>query len=144
MRWSDRKPEFVEQRTDAALARLGQSEQEILSRSREEFLGDREARDLASFHLFLSVQACIDVSAHRIAREGWPVPDDPALAIRFVTEQAGIQPATDLPLQRMVRLWEQIGMDYATVDHGRMYDEYREGIAALRRFLDGVRAEAGL
>jgi uncharacterized protein YutE (UPF0331/DUF86 family) len=44
----------------------------------ETYLADPQRRDLALFYLFLTIQKCIDLSAHWVADAGWSEPDDAA------------------------------------------------------------------
>jgi uncharacterized protein YutE (UPF0331/DUF86 family) len=46
----------------------------VLPASREEFLGDRTAREVVVLNLFVALQDALDLATHWIADEGWEVP----------------------------------------------------------------------
>jgi len=110
----------------------------------EEFLADEDRQDVASFHLFLAIQECIDLAVHWVADEGWGAPDDAASAFLLLAARRAIDRDLAEGLRGAAGLRNLIAHGYATVDHARLHAEYREGIATLRRFLAAVAIEAGL
>jgi uncharacterized protein YutE (UPF0331/DUF86 family) len=69
------KVDVVGRKLTRATDRLDKAER-ILSGPAGEFLADEDAQDLASFHLFLAIQECIDLALHWVVDEGWEAPDD--------------------------------------------------------------------
>jgi uncharacterized protein YutE (UPF0331/DUF86 family) len=135
------RPEVAGQKIARASARLEQAEA-ILSRPREEFASDPQARDLASFHLLLAIQEVIDLAAHWVADAGWPAPADASSAFEVLADHGVIERGLAEGLRGAAGLRNRIAHGYAGLDHGRLHDESRAGVATLRRFLVRV-AEAG-
>jgi len=120
------------------------SAEEILARPSEEFLDDTKGRDLASFYLFLAIQECIDLAAHWVADARWGSPDEAGGAFELLADHRAINRALAQKLRGAVGLRNLIAHGYSLVDHGRIQNEYREGVKALRKFLALVADEAGL
>ncbi|HUP24826.1 MAG TPA: DUF86 domain-containing protein [Thermoanaerobaculia bacterium] len=116
----------------------------ILSRPRETFLAQPEARDLAAFYLLLAIQECIDLAAHWIADEGWLAPDDAASTFDVLSDHGVIDRSLASGMRAAVGLRHRIAHGYTTLDHGRMYDESDEGVATVRAFLAAAAEAVGL
>jgi|SRR6476661_2200497 len=139
--WSMASSEVVRERTTRAAAWLEKIET-ILSRPEAEFLP--EDRDLASFYLFLVTQECIHLLAYWIAGSGWDTPDDAASAFELLADRAAIDRGLATRLRRMLRLRDLISHGDLPEEYEHIQNEYREGVANLRRFLAAVAIEAGL
>ncbi len=126
-----------------AAARLDAAER-ILGRPRETFLRDPEGRDLTSFYLLLAVQECVDLAAHWIADEGWLAPDDLASTFDVLADRGVIAPPIAEGMRAAVALRHRIAHGYATLDHGRLHDESRQGVATIRAFLAAAAEAAGI
>jgi uncharacterized protein YutE (UPF0331/DUF86 family) len=137
------KPDIVRRKITRAVARLDEAET-ILCQPPEEFLASPKDRDLASFYLFLGIQECIDLAAHWVSDEGWGSPDDAASTFLLLADRRAIDRDLAERLRGAAGLRNRIAHGYDTVDHMRIQSEYRDGIAALRRFLAAVATEAGL
>jgi uncharacterized protein YutE (UPF0331/DUF86 family) len=137
------KPEVVGKKLMRATAWLDSAEK-ILSRPPEEFLANTERRDVASFYLFLAIQECIDLAVHWVADEGWGPPDDAGATFFILADHQAIDRDLARRLRDATGLRNRIAHGYATVDHELIQSEHEDGIAALRRFLTAVAAEAGL
>jgi uncharacterized protein YutE (UPF0331/DUF86 family) len=137
-------------RPDLAVKKIGRTKgwlddaEEILSRPTEEFLADVKNRDLATFYLFLSIQECIDLAAHWVADAGWDVPDEAGSTFDLLAEHGAIDHDLAAVLRGTVGLRNRIAHGYGSVNHQRVHQEYRGGVAALRSFLSLVMSEAGL
>lgn len=116
----------------------------LVSRPEEEFLSDVKGRDLASFYIFLTIQECIDLAAHWVAEAGWSAPDDAASLFDVLADREVIDRDLATSLRGTVGLRNRIAHGYASVDHGRVQGEFRQGASALRRFLARTISEAGL
>jgi uncharacterized protein YutE (UPF0331/DUF86 family) len=127
----------------AAAARLDQVD-ELLSRSREEFLGNVQSRDLATFYLFLAIQECIDLAAHWVADAGWPASDDAASTFDLLADHGVVDLEMANAMRGAVGLRNRIAHGYTALEHGRLFDESRHGVATLRRFLVVSADKAGV
>ncbi len=137
------KPDVTEKKLAQATTWLDSGE-ERLSLLAAEFLADRKSKDLASFHLFLAIQECIDLGCRWAADRGWGSPDDAAAMFDLLAVRGAIDHRLAATLRGAVDLRNQIYYEYWAVDHERIQSEYREGVKALRRFLALVADEAGL
>lgn len=137
------KPDVVGKKLIRATRWLDRAEAK-LSMPAGEFLADEDRRDVASFHLFLAIQECIDLAVHWVADAGWGAPDDAASTFLLLADRQAIDRELAEGLRSAAGLRNLIAHGYATVDHARILNEYREGIADLRRFLAAAAAEAGL
>jgi uncharacterized protein YutE (UPF0331/DUF86 family) len=108
------------------------------------FLADPKGRDLALFYLFLAIQECIDLAAHRVADEGWGEPDDAGSAFDVLADRGAIDRETATSLRAAVGLRNRIAHGYALLDYVRVHREAQTGIPALRRFLLAITEVAGI
>jgi uncharacterized protein YutE (UPF0331/DUF86 family) len=115
-----------------------------LDRPRDLFLADADARDLATFHLFLAIQEVIDLAAHWVADAGWEPPDDAGGAFDVLAKRGVISVPAATELRAMVGLRNRIAHGYATLDHERLHEEANAGLAAMRAFLVVIADAAGL
>jgi uncharacterized protein YutE (UPF0331/DUF86 family) len=116
----------------------------LLDRPRAEFLADLRGRDLTAFYLQLAIQDCIDLASHWVSEASWPPPDDAGSAFEALADHGVIPPEVAAVLRDAVGLRHRIAHGYATLDHGRLYDEAREGRPVLARFLTLLAGAAGL
>lgn len=130
-------------RVARALAWLEDAER-TLALPLEEFAGDVRARDLSLFYLFLAIQECIDLAAHWVADAGWILPDDAGSTFDVLADHGVFDRTTADALRRATGLRNRIAHGYALVDSARVQAESRQGIPALRRFLELVARAAGL
>ncbi len=110
----------------------------------EKFLSDADSQDLASFHLFLAIQECIDLAARWVADAGWGSPDEAGATFRVLMGRGAIDYELATKLHKTVNLRNRIAYNYSTVGHERLQAEYRDGVEALRQFLALVADEARL
>ncbi|HSC28330.1 MAG TPA: DUF86 domain-containing protein [Vicinamibacterales bacterium] len=111
---------------------------------RDVFLASIEARDLATFYIFLAVQEVIDLGAHWVADEGWGTPDDAGGTFDILASRGAIPVDLADGLRAAVGLRNRIAHGYATIDHERLHQEATAGISNLRDFLSRVASAAGL
>ena len=135
--------EVAATRVARALGWLNDAEA-LLARPPETFVADRSGRDLALFYLFLAIQECIDLAAHWVADEGWVPPDDAGSTFDVLADRGVIDRSTADALRAATGLRNRIAHGYAMADYGRVHEESRPGLPALRLFLDAVARAAGL
>lgn len=116
----------------------------ILSRPPEELLADVQARDLASFYLYLAIQECINLAAYWIAGAGWGLADDATYTFDILADHSAIDRDLAEKMRGAVGLRNRIAYGYARFDHARLQSEFREEVGVLRRFLALVGGEARL
>lgn len=135
--------DLLARKVTRAAARLDDA-QRLLDSARKAFTGDAKSRDLTSFYLFLAIQECIDIAAHWIADAGWPPPDGSAASFDVLADRNVIERSLADGMRAATGLRNRIAHGYADVDHGRLYDEARDGVTTLRHFLAAVAEAAGL
>lgn len=135
--------DVVARKIASATAHLADIES-ALDCSREEFLGDVKNRDLTAFYLLLTIQDCIDLASHWVAEAGWAPPDDAGSAFDTLADHRIIDRELAGTLRAAVGLRNRIAHGYARIDHGRLYEEVREGSGSLKRFLIALAGTAGL
>lgn len=137
-------------RRDVAGARVARAvawiddAERTLSLPLDELAADVRARDLALFYLFLAIQECIDLAAHWVVDAGWMAPDDAGSTFDVLADNGVFDRQTADALRKAADLRNRIAHGYAMVDPARVQAESRQGIPALRRFLDLVARAAGL
>jgi uncharacterized protein YutE (UPF0331/DUF86 family) len=137
------RPEVVERKLSRAIAWLDDAEAK-LSRPAADFLADLDAQDLASFHLFLAIQECIDLAAHWVADARWGSPDEASATFDLLARHGAIDHELAAKMRGAVGLRNRIAHGYSTIDQARIHGEYREGITTLRKFLAHVAEEVAL
>ena len=137
------KVDVVRRKVTAALTRISRAES-VLALPAHVFLADEASKDLASFNLFLAIQECIDLASHVVADEDWGPVDDAASAFDLLAGHRVIDRGLAEEMRRAVGLRNLIAHGYSLVDHQRIQDGYREGVASLRRFLAAVAEKAGI
>ena len=135
--------EVLARKIASATVRLRQVDK-LLDRPREEFLAEVTGRDLTAFYLQLAIQDCIDLAGHWVADAGWPPPDDAGSTFDVLADHEVISHELADILRDAVGLRHRIAHGYATLDHGRLYDEARAGCPELERFLVALADAAGL
>ncbi len=135
--------EVAARKIAAATARLEQAEA-ILAQSREEFLADLSGRDLAAFYLFLAIQECVDLAVHWVADSSWPAPDSAGASFDVLVDHGVIDAALATAMLGAVGLRNRIAHGYALLDHERIYEEAKDGVGHLRRFLALAADKAGV
>ncbi len=133
-------PDVAARKVASATARLADVD-EILERGRPAFLTDIKHRDLATFYLFLAIQDCLDLASHWVSDAGWQPPSGAAEAFDCLADHEAIDRELANAMRGATGLRNRIAHGYVSVDHGRLFEEYGEGSAALKRFL-GLAAEA--
>lgn len=137
------RPDVARRKIAGAEAHLREAEP-LFDRPREEFVGDKKTHDLAAFYVFLAIQEVIDLAAHWVADEGWGPPDDIPSVFDTLSEHGVIDGDLATRLHAAASLRNRIGHGYATIEHGRLYDEFREGADTIRRFLSELAEAADL
>jgi uncharacterized protein YutE (UPF0331/DUF86 family) len=135
--------EVASARIARAVAWLDDAER-IFNRDAEAFVSAVGDRDLAIFYLFLALQESIDLAAHWVADAGWGAPDDAGSTFDVLAERGAIERSLADRLREGVGLRNRIAHGYALLDYHRVQSEAKQGIPAVRAFLDATGHEAGL
>lgn len=134
-------PDVVARKVATARARLAGAEA-LAARAREP--GDVEARDLATFYIFLAIQEAIDLAAHWASDAGWEPADEAGAVFDVLAGHHAIDRDLADAMRRAVGLRNRIAHGYAAIDHERLFRELADGAGAIRRFLVAAATAAGL
>jgi uncharacterized protein YutE (UPF0331/DUF86 family) len=105
-----------------------------------ELAANRDALDLVSFNLMLSVQVCADLASHVIADEGWPAARGLAEGFARLGERGVLSARTAAALGRAVGLRNVVAHGYATVDTALVFAAAQAGLADLEGFASELAA----
>jgi uncharacterized protein YutE (UPF0331/DUF86 family) len=103
---------------------------------------DRDALDLVSFNLMLSVQVCADVASHLIADEGWMPANSLAEGFTRLEQNGVLAASTAESLRRAVGLRNVVAHGYARLDVRRAFLAASTGTLDLEAFAREVSAWA--
>ena len=122
---------------DSSLVRL----EEFRRLSREQFLSNQDALDVACYRLLVAIESALALCFHVAAKRLHQVPEEYAGCF-VALEQAGLIPG-DLScrLQQMARFRNLLVHVYWKIDYGQVYDiiETRlDGLRAFRKAIAGL------
>ena len=106
--------------------------------SREAFLSDQDALDLACYRLLVAIQAAIQICFHVCARQLQRVPEEYAECFAILGEAGIIPQELSRNLQKMARFHNMLVHLYWTVDYERLYNIIHENLDDLRRFVRAI------
>lgn len=89
--------------------------------SLDEFLGDRDKQDIASFRLIVATEAAIDTCLHVAAKVLREVPEEYAACFQLLSDHGLIERELSLRLIRMARFRNLLVHRYWEIDYSRMY-----------------------
>jgi uncharacterized protein YutE (UPF0331/DUF86 family) len=119
---------------DASLARLD----EFQHLSREQFLSNQDAIDVACYRLLIAIEAALALCFHVSAKRLHQVPEEYAGCFSTL-EHAGLIPA-DLSsrLQQMARFRNLLVHVYWKIDYGQVHDMITTRLDDLRAFRSSI------
>jgi uncharacterized protein YutE (UPF0331/DUF86 family) len=106
----------------------------IRQMSRQAFLADCDAQDIAVRRLLVAIEAALSLCYHVSARGLRRVPDDFAGCFAGLGDAGVVTPALAERLQAMARFRNLLVHMYWKVDYGRVFDLLADGLADLRAF----------
>jgi len=133
------KPDLVRARVqeiEDAVRRLDR----LRDMSREAFLQDPDARDIACYRLLVAAEASLALCAHVTARRLGSLPEDYASCFRLLGEAGLIDPELAERLARMARFRNLLVHMYWKVDYERVYDVLQHGLEDFRAFARAIAA----
>ena len=120
------RPEVFTQKLAKASFRLKNAE-ELFAQKKSQFLEHEQKRDLATFYLFLAIQECLDIAAHWVADYGCGPSQSAGYAFDVLAEKNLISLELAGQMRLAAGLRNRIAHGYSTVDHERLYEEFRSG-----------------
>lgn len=116
----------------------------IFERPAAELDEDAQARDVATFYLFLAIQEAIDLAAHWVADAGWSPPEESGATFDLLADRGAITRELAEEMRGATGLRNRIAHGYLEIDHERIHREFRRGAGSVRCFLELVATEAGI
>jgi uncharacterized protein YutE (UPF0331/DUF86 family) len=110
----------------------------IRATSRDAFLANPDAQDIAIRRLLLAIEASLHLCYHVSARRLRRVPDDFSGCFAGLADAALIDAELAGRLQAMARFRNLIVHMYWRVDYGRVFDILTDGLTDLRAFAAAV------
>jgi uncharacterized protein YutE (UPF0331/DUF86 family) len=106
--------------------------------SREAFLTDQDALDIACYRLLLAIEAALALCYHVSAKHLNRVPDEYAECFGLLGN-AGIIPASLMErLQQMARFRNLLVHVYWKIDYGQVHEIIRRNLGDLRSFASAI------
>lgn len=102
--------------------------------SREAFLADQDALDVACYRLLVAIEAALALCYHVAAKRLRKVPEDYAGCFALLAEADLIPPDLANRLQAMARFRNLLVHMYWRVDYGRVFEVVGRDLGGLRAF----------
>jgi uncharacterized protein YutE (UPF0331/DUF86 family) len=106
--------------------------------SEQELAGDRISLGAAKYYLQVSVECCIDVAHHLIAREGFRAPATYADSFTVLEENGVIDAEFCATAHRMVRMRNRLVHLYWEVDADILHDTLQHNLTDFDRFREFI------
>jgi uncharacterized protein YutE (UPF0331/DUF86 family) len=106
----------------------------IKKMTKEEFLKDRDAQDIACYRLLIGIEAALNLCYHISAKHLKKVPDEYAECFVILFDAGIIPESLSENLQKMARFRNLLVHMYWKIDYDTVYDIIRDNIDDLRKF----------
>jgi len=110
----------------------------IGEKTKEAFLNDRDAQDIASYRLLVAIEAALNLCYHITAKRLKKVPEDYAECFEILSEAGIIPTQLSERLQKTALFRNLLVHIYWKIDYGIVYDIIQYGIKDLRSFSELV------
>ena len=112
----------------------------IKEMTKEEFLKDRDAQDIACYRLLVAIEAALSLCYHLSAKRLKKVPEEYAECFAILFDAGIIPESLSKNLQKMARFRNLLVHMYWKIDYGTVYDIIRYNMEDLRSFSSIVAA----
>lgn len=102
--------------------------------SRERFLADQDAQDIASYRLLVAIEAALALCYHVSSKRLHRLPEEYAECFKNLGEAQIIPEGLSRRLQRMARFRNILVHMYWKLDYGQVYDAVQDSLDDLRAF----------
>jgi uncharacterized protein YutE (UPF0331/DUF86 family) len=110
----------------------------LQSLSREDFLSDQDALDIACYRLLIAIEAALALCYHISAKRLHKVPEEYAGCFELLTTAGVISSDLGERLQRMARFRNLLVHVYWKVDYSKIYDVIHRDLPDLRDFARAI------
>jgi len=129
--------ELIRSRCQEIEESLGRLER-IGEKTKESFLNDRDAQDIASYRLLVAIEAALNLCYHITAKRLKKVPEDYAECFTILSEADIIPMQLSERLQKTARFRNLLVHMYWKIDYGIVYDIIKHDTKDIRRFSELV------
>ncbi len=110
--------------------------------SREEFLDNEDAQDIASYRLLVAIEGCLDLCYHISSKKLDKLPEEYAACFGNL-EEAGILPSElTEKLKNMARFRNLLVHRYWEVDYALMYEFIQNDLGIIKQFISIIQTLA--
>jgi uncharacterized protein YutE (UPF0331/DUF86 family) len=102
--------------------------------SKDQFLNDRDAQDIASYRLLIALEAALALCYHVTAKRLRRVPEEYAECFKILAEGGIISEELSLRLQKAARFRNMLVHVYWKVDYSSVFDALNESLGDLKVF----------
>ena len=106
----------------------------IVKKTKESFLNDRDAQDIASYRLLVAIEAALNLCYHIAAKRLKKVPEDYSECFAILSEAGIIPIELSERLQKTARFRNLLVHMYWKIDYGIVFDIIKHDTKDLRRF----------
>ncbi len=110
----------------------------IVKKTKESFLNDRDAQDIASYRLLVAIEAALNLCYHIAAKRLKKVPEDYSECFAILSEAGIIPIELSERLQKTARFRNLLVHMYWKIDYGIVFDIIKHDTKDLRRFSELV------
>jgi uncharacterized protein YutE (UPF0331/DUF86 family) len=123
------------QEIEDSLARLGQLRAGL---TKDQFLNDRDAQDIASYRLLVAIEAALALCYHVTAKRLRKVPEEYAECFKLLAEGGIISDELSGRLQKTARFRNMLVHMYWKVDYAVVFDILNSSLDDLRAFSSDI------
>ncbi len=106
----------------------------IREMTKEEFLKDKDAQDIACYRLLIGIESALNLCYHISAKYLKKVPEEYAECFIILSDAGIIPESLSENLQKMARFRNLLVHMYWKIDYGTVYDIIRYNIEDLHKF----------
>jgi len=106
----------------------------IKEMTKEEFLKDRDAQDLACYRLLILIESALNLCYHISAKHLKKVPEEYTECFVILSDAGIIPESLSKNLQKMARFRNLLVHRYWKIDYDTVYDIIRDNIEDVRKF----------
>ena len=106
--------------------------------SQTDFVDDPDKIGSAKYHFIVSIESCIDMCNHIIARNGYRVPEDYGDTFGVMAEAGAIEKVFAKELRNMAEFRNRLVHHYWEVDDKQLYEILQSRLDDFKIFLDSI------
>lgn len=105
--------------------------------TKEEYLGDRDLRDIVERRFEKAIRASLDIAAHVVASEGYREPEDYGDLFRILEEESVLSPEVAARMVSMAGFRNVLAHEYSDIDDEIVHDNLQD-LEHFRSFAEEI------